>query len=527
MIKRLILLIVLIVLFILSAVFVNAEVNFSYQINQNNFAVDVYNCGDDCIANTNPSFVYSFSSLGDRALVNLNPSNYLIVFYKDCFMPSAKQENVDNSIENTTIIYELTKKNGCNAALDTPIITGSKLVNESVTLSSNVRGVYSLADYGIYDYLGSIAQLSRANFFRGRIIVDFYVNDELVNSGDFNLGANEMQPFSFIFTPNQKGAYNLRIASRVDDCKCSGSLSDSKETAVAINDVYVQQAQQLPKKNTTVKKGNTNAGTSFFPSQGSCDADGLCNTNCIGGDSDCSCANQNGYTCGDNEECTAKILRNWDEVLCCSRECIISNITAETNGIKALGEIKLNKNETYIPSIKSIDIHERGFQYSVAIIVIALILFSIFVSFALHHFGDEVGFVVGTTSKISKGTGEYFCFLGESWEKIRGRLRSKSIKKDDKKDIKGSVGKEAMKDTKAVKLNPLILKILDTLYGDEESVFKIVLDNEGVKKDDIREQLGWDRIRMEQALIKLERKQVVKLKGSDENPKIYVHDWLK
>lgn len=271
-----------------------------------------------------------------------------------------------------------------------------------------------------------------------------------------------------------------------------------------------------------------NAGTTFLPSQGSCSSDGLCNTNCLGGDSDCSCANQNGYTCKENQECTAKILRNWDEVLCCSHECASSNLSEETNGIKALGDINLNKNETYIPSIKSIDIDGKGFQYSIAIIVIALILFSIFVSFTLHHFGDGVGFVVGTTEKISKAATEYFHFLCETGKKILDALK-KDFKKDNKKESsKKDIDKKDVKaEAKQVKLNPLILKILDTLYGDEETVFKIVLDSEGVKKDDIREQLGWDRIRMEQALIKLERKQVVKLKGAEENPKIYVYGWMK
>lgn len=509
----------LIVLFSLLSICVNAEVNYTYQINQDSFNIDVYNCGSDCIANTNPNFISTFTASGNTASINLNPSSYLAVFYKDCFMPFAKQENVADSIENTTIVYGLAKKNGCNAVLDSPTIVGSKLVNESVTISSNLKSVYSLADYGLYDYLGSVAQPSRAGFFKGRIIVDFYVNDELVNSGDFNLGANELQSFSFIFTPNKKGTYNLRIVSRVDDCKCTGSLIDSKEIAVTINEVYVQQVQQVTKRNATIKKGETSAGTKFLPFSGSCSSDGLCNTNCIGGDSDCSCANQNGYTCKENQECTAKILRNWDEVLCCSHECVSSNLSEKTNGIKALGDINLDKNETYIPAIKSIWVHENGFQYSIALIIIALILFSIFVSFTLHHFGDEVGFVVGTTSKIFTGTREYFHFLSETGKSAFGRF------KISKKDVKENVKKESPK--KVIKLNPLILKILDTLYGDEETVFKIVLDSDGVKKDDIREQLGWDRIRMEQALIKLERKQVVKLKGVEDNPKIYVHDWLK
>ncbi len=274
-----------------------------------------------------------------------------------------------------------------------------------------------------------------------------------------------------------------------------------------------------------------NAETNFLPSQGTCDADGLCNINCIGGDSDCSCANQNGYTCKENEECITKILKNWDEVLCCSKECVASNITAGTNDIKALGDIDLGKNETYIPSIKNIDVSDKEFQYSVAVVIIALLLFSIFVSFTLHHFGDEVGFIVGTTSKIFRGTKEYFGFLSETGKKTLDNLKKVNLKKDSKKDIVGDDDRrkdgEKVSKAKVVKLNPLILKILDTLYGDEETVFKIVLDSEGVKKEDIREQLGWDRIRMEQTLIKLERKQVVKLKGAEENPKIYVHDWLK
>lgn len=274
----------------------------------------------------------------------------------------------------------------------------------------------------------------------------------------------------------------------------------------------------------------------YSASIGTCAKDGKCFLSCIDGDPDCTCAEQNGYICNIGQECNADLLKNWEDKVCCSSHCTNSLLIDGAANIKSLQDISnessvketIIKNETVLNSFKVKFIPSTQFQYSMMILLLGLIAFVWFVSFSLHHFGDEVAFVAKAGDKIVSGTKEYGGFLKyefnkgeEFFKKEFENVKKMSARKPDVKKV------ESKTDGKVVKLNPLILKILDTLTGDEEKMFKILLDNEGIKKDDLREILGLDRIQFEQALLRLDRKQVIKKKGSEDNYKIYVHDWLK
>lgn len=263
---------------------------------------------------------------------------------------------------------------------------------------------------------------------------------------------------------------------------------------------------------------------------GSCAKDGKCFPNCIGGDPDCTCAEQNGYSCNSGQECNSDLLKNWEDKVCCSSRCVDSLLIDTASNVKSLENISNESssgNETLLNSFRVKFIPSTQFQYSMMILLVGLIAFFWFVSFSLHHFGDEVAFVAKTGDKVISGTKEYGNFLKYEFNKGEEFFKKKfeNVKKINPKKVDSK--KVEMKSDKIVRLNPLILKILDSLTGDEEKMFKILLDNEGIKKDDLRERLGFDRIQFEQALLRLDRKQVIRKKGSEDNYKIYVHDWLK
>ena len=259
------------------------------------------------------------------------------------------------------------------------------------------------------------------------------------------------------------------------------------------------------------------SGVVYSAETGSCKADGKCFPGCINGDPDCSCNDEHGFVCKQGLECTGDLLKNWEEYTCCSVPCTESILVDNNSSAKSLAEIKNNvNNDTVIASKKVSFIPTKQFQYSMVILLFGLIVFVWFISFTLHHFGDEVAFVAKVSDGVISSGKEYGAFL-----KYEAKKTSELFKNAKKSESKVNIKKEI------VKLNPLILKILDTLTGDERETFKLLLDNEGIKKDDLRSALAFDRIQLEQVLLRLERKQVIKKKGGEDNPKIYVHDWLK
>ena len=67
--------------------------------------------------------------------------------------------------------------------------------------------------------------------------------------------------------------------------------------------------------------GADSACKSLVIEQAQCSEDGLCKPNCIYGDPDCLCREQNGFLCGKSEECENPILAK-EAGLCCSSVCI-------------------------------------------------------------------------------------------------------------------------------------------------------------------------------------------------------------
>lgn len=131
-----------------------------------------------------------------------------------------------------------------------------------------------------------------------------------------------------------------------------------------------------------------------------CESDGFCKLDCVNGDADCTCKEQSGFSCLSNQECKAGLLKNWDGVTCCSQECSDSELV-DGGSLQEVSSLNSGKNKTFIAATKIVETGgNKGMQYSLSIILILFLAFVLFLVYSVHHFGEEVSFVVNISEKI-------------------------------------------------------------------------------------------------------------------------------
>ena len=95
--------------------------------------------------------------------------------------------------------------------------------------------------------------------------------------------------------------------------------------------------------------------------------------------------------------------------------------------------------------------------------------------------------------------------------------------KQIKEKIKTPQAKEQLK---PVKINDLMLNVIESLEGDEKKIAQKLIEGEGIRMSKLREILSMNKTKMEIALSKLERRQIIK-ERTDDDSKLYFNDWLK
>jgi len=81
-------------------------------------------------------------------------------------------------------------------------------------------------------------------------------------------------------------------------------------------------------------------------------------------------------------------------------------------------------------------------------------------------------------------------------------------------------------DKKAVKINDLMLSVIESLDSDERELCYLIVENEGVSQEELQKKSSLTKIKLEIALTKLERRQVIKKREGD-SPRVFFNDWLK
>lgn len=212
-----------------------------------------------------------------------------------------------------------------------------------------------------------------------------------------------------------------------------------------------------------------------------------CNLKCLDGDLDCSCESQRGNLCGEEYVCREKLLKNWENSICCSASCE-KRVLIKSESISYL----LEKDEPAEKEYNELKLFFVGF---LAAILIYFVLDLWESRNSLAYFVEmEIENVESKGKKILKRKG-------------------KKIKKERPKKIKT--------------ITPLLQNIMEDLSRDERDTILKLIGKEGIKKEELRIVLGFNRDKMDYSLIKLARRNIIRLRGDEENPKIYFKDWVK
>lgn len=94
------------------------------------------------------------------------------------------------------------------------------------------------------------------------------------------------------------------------------------------------------------------------------------------------------------------------------------------------------------------------------------------------------------------------------------------------KIIKQIIPKKEKPKTNAIKMNDLLLSVIESLKGDERRIVDILVEEEGTTIGDLIKKTGLNKTKIDIALQKLERRQVIKTRKTYDSP-IFFNDWIK
>ena len=220
---------------------------------------------------------------------------------------------------------------------------------------------------------------------------------------------------------------------------------------------------------------------SFVKVEQTCSKGDGCKKDCENGDYDCSCESQNGDVCEEFETCNGRLLSNWRNKVCCSSECTNGSIKANVT------KIKIFSNE--LPRINILAEYEDEKKEDSGmgeIIVVSVIAF--------------LGILI---------------FLGEALYRPKNNPLMNILQKEEHKIDSDKAGSSELLNT-----------VIESLTEDEAKVVRALLKNEGIYMEDLRKKLGFSKEKMAYSMIKLDRRQIIKSKGTN-NPQLFINNWLK
>lgn len=219
-----------------------------------------------------------------------------------------------------------------------------------------------------------------------------------------------------------------------------------------------------------------------------------CNLKCLDGDLDCSCSSQKGNICNNDQICRGRLLKNWEGVQCCSINC------EERVFINPKSIVGLFEDKEVIVEEKE-DYGELKF-FALGLLVGLLFYFAL----DMWESRNSLAYFVEREIEVAEEKG-------------------KRIFKARKKKL--AEGKKGDKTKRIKAITPLLSNLMEDLHRDEKNVVMKLIGKEGIKKEELMVVLGYDRDKINYSLIKLARRGIIKLKGDDENPRIYFGEWLK
>ncbi|MEK6955934.1 MAG: hypothetical protein AABW52_04715 [Nanoarchaeota archaeon] len=215
----------------------------------------------------------------------------------------------------------------------------------------------------------------------------------------------------------------------------------------------------------------------------SCDRGDGCKLGCVNGDSDCTCSAENGFLCTETQGCKGVALNNWGAKMCCSSPCVDSNNKADVkvNDLSSTpSDVKLN--------IESIDEKKpSGLNNSAVfklISIITVIIFILVIVRVIYKPKPKSLFVLET-------------MFDAPFEQYKYKHEPSNL-------LKGA---------------------MEHLNSEERLFVSEVHKNEGLTLDEYRDNLKFSLEKINSLVIKLERKQLIKSKGTDI--RLFISDWLR
>ena len=215
----------------------------------------------------------------------------------------------------------------------------------------------------------------------------------------------------------------------------------------------------------------------------SCERGDGCKLGCPNGDSDCICSAQSGYLCTETQGCNGIALNNWGAKMCCSSSCVDSNINSNVkvdNLSSVPNDIKIN--------VMSIDEKKpSGLDNSSVfklISIITLIIFVLVIVRVIYKPKPKSLFVLET-------------MFDAPFEQYKYKHQPSNL-------LKGA---------------------MEHLDSEERLFISEVHKNEGLTLDEYKSNLNFSFEKINSMVIKLERKQLIKSKGSDN--RLFISEWLR
>jgi len=346
----------LIILLLISVIFINiiyAETtikSYNYKDSNQNSLINaklyIYGCTDSTCSSLTNYWFYKDSGSSSSIAVTGTPSNYNAEFHFINCYKSKEYLGFTNSYYNgDSIPITMSKQDPCSSSLLIPQITGTKQVNNQLTITINLGQVFS----------SSLTTLPNEvkSFYDANVDVKISIKDsnniEVYTKTDSVTVPFGGKTHSFTWTPTTQGDYTIIITTNVKDCKCTQPQSDSSPASTSIT--ITQPTQQCPtclqpsawsscvnsQQNRTNYKCDSTTNylcQSYLetqsctePPKGLCDANNECKKDkytCTSGDVDCSCSQLKGFECKENQECNAQVLKHLSSdnyPICCSLEC--------------------------------------------------------------------------------------------------------------------------------------------------------------------------------------------------------------
>ena len=525
------------------------SVSYTYTTVSDQVNAVVYKISDNSLVNT-----YNSGST-NKIIINYDSTDpksiYNTYHYKMGFLPYLKTANSDY------VTGFITKQSNCQTPISSVSMPDSATQDQEFTITVNLGSINNVF---IGLTIPSFIPNELTEYYKADTDVKLYIDDQLKETKSIKISTtgNNLQ-----FTPSilTTGSHNIKIVTEVTDNQCSNDIPAENIDSITINpsqqpptctdDCTIGQKQCS--NNTAYKTcGSYDSDTclDWSTTLTSCSSNKICsNDQCITQQTTCNeswsctpwgtgcgdnnlqtrtCTDQNSCgtsstkpatiqscsapqtqqnqstvtqtcvpnpICGDWSECDNQLQTRTcrDQSHCGldeyqeSRKCNDSESQAVSITTKEQSEAELNArmNKTVNEMLSRISdgiqqlIVSNKYYFIVSFAIILLIVVMI------------------------------LAYIGAHKEKIL-KPRTKVLKSDKK----------------SVKINDLMLSVIDSLDADERELCYLLVENEGITQEELLKKTSLTKTKLEIALTKLERRQVIK-KREEDNSKIFFNDWLK